>query len=324
MALSDYLVALQLEQEDIIDYCINESETDEINNDNQSKQLNILSNDQIEVLLRNGIESAELLQMYPQITHNKINNIVNNITNPKTININKQTSKSHGNLLVYGWIRKQKGSFVRIPECVTDLCLMYFGSLLFDSNILTFHENCNLDRILKEEIFFDSGYIVKTMEYKLLYRASEHNYSATKFHELCDNKPSTVVIIKNEYKHVFGGYCSVSIDTRTRRYTTDESAFLFLLRSVNNKIKVPIVYNIYKKECDMAVCYDPDAGPCFGWGHDIEITDQCDQSASSYCRPEMYQKQQTNELCGGDNYNSWDGDNWSFKVLEYEVFQILK
>ena len=45
---------------------------------------------------------------------------------------------------------------------------------------------------------------------KLLYRASEHGYTAESFHEYCDAKGPTLVIIKSEGGWIFGGYTTQS------------------------------------------------------------------------------------------------------------------
>ena len=37
------------------------------------------------------------------------------------------------------------------------------------------------------------------------YQATEHNCSAIKFHELCDNKGPTVILVRSK-EYVFGGY----------------------------------------------------------------------------------------------------------------------
>ena len=47
-------------------------------------------------------------------------------------------------------------------------------------------------------------------KWKLLYRASEHGYSAKSFHECCDNKGPTLVIIKSSGSWIFGGYTTRS------------------------------------------------------------------------------------------------------------------
>ena len=44
--------------------------------------------------------------------------------------------------------------------------------------------------------------------YKLLYRATIHGATAADFHKRCDNKGSTVLIIKSTYNKIFGGFTS--------------------------------------------------------------------------------------------------------------------
>ena len=43
-------------------------------------------------------------------------------------------------------------------------------------------------------------------KWRLLYRASEHGYTAKSFHECCDDKGPTLVIIKSSGGWIFGGY----------------------------------------------------------------------------------------------------------------------
>ena len=39
-----------------------------------------------------------------------------------------------------------------------------------------------------------------------IFRASEHNFQASKFHEYCDNKDDTLVIIRTEFGKIIGGF----------------------------------------------------------------------------------------------------------------------
>ncbi len=45
---------------------------------------------------------------------------------------------------------------------------------------------------------------------KLLYRASEHGYSGQSFHEYCDDKGPTLIVIKSSGGWIFGGYTTQS------------------------------------------------------------------------------------------------------------------
>ena len=47
-------------------------------------------------------------------------------------------------------------------------------------------------------------------KWKLLYRASEHDYTGKSFHEYCNDKGPTLVIIKSSGGWIFGGYTTQS------------------------------------------------------------------------------------------------------------------
>ena len=47
-------------------------------------------------------------------------------------------------------------------------------------------------------------------KWKLIYRASEHGYTATSFHECCDNKGPKLIVIKSREGWIFGGYTTQS------------------------------------------------------------------------------------------------------------------
>ncbi len=46
--------------------------------------------------------------------------------------------------------------------------------------------------------------------WKLLYRTSEHGYTGESFHEYCDNKGPTLIVIKSSGDWLFGGYTTRS------------------------------------------------------------------------------------------------------------------
>ena len=73
-------------------------------------------------------------------------------------------------------------------ECVKKYLYNYTSSLCFGSFLL---ENT------------DYGM-------KLLYRASEHGYTAKFFHNYCDDKGPTLIIIKSSEGWIFGGYTTQS------------------------------------------------------------------------------------------------------------------
>ena len=66
-----------------------------------------------------------------------------------------------------------------------------------------FLENSDYDDKMRE--WLGSDY-----DMKLLYRASEHGYTAKSFHDYCDDKGPTLIIIKSSEGWIFGGYTTQS------------------------------------------------------------------------------------------------------------------
>ncbi len=67
----------------------------------------------------------------------------------------------------------------------------------------SFLENSDHDDQLREWLGND-------YQWKLIYRASEHGYSAESFHNYYDDKGPTLVIIKSSEVWIFGGYTTQS------------------------------------------------------------------------------------------------------------------
>lgn len=59
--------------------------------------------------------------------------------------------------------------------------------------------------ISSDEVEHLKKWIGKDFKTELLYRASKDGWSASDFHNKCDNKGPTIVICKSNYDKVFGG-----------------------------------------------------------------------------------------------------------------------
>ena len=169
----------------------------------------------------------------------------------------------------------------------------------------------------------------------LLFRASDHDYSAFKFHELCDDQGATVTIIKTDHGNIFGGYTSESW-TGFRHWVNDKNAFLFLIKSDDELIdkKCPLLFDIKKNGSSSAgyyrwntqnhaVYHQRAIGPVFGAGNDIYISHNCHtvKSQAQYCSRKVsydYGEFTKLNLCGG-SYNDLD---LMFYVRDYEVFRV--
>ncbi len=43
----------------------------------------------------------------------------------------------------------------------------------------------------------------------MIYRGSDHGFKAVDFHNKCDDKGATLIIIKSEHQKIFGGFTNV-------------------------------------------------------------------------------------------------------------------
>ena len=100
-------------------------------------------------------------------------------------------------------------------EIRTDLNLIQCKDQLIQSKISRYYlknpsEFLPTTQIIEKE--YDS-YLrdwIGNYDMKLIYRASEHEYTGRSFHEYCDDKGSTLVIIKSSEGWLFGGYTTQS------------------------------------------------------------------------------------------------------------------
>jgi len=143
---------------------------------------------------------------------------------------------------------------------------------------------------------------------ELLYRASEHGFEASSFHKYCDNKGSTIVVIKSENDYIFGGFTSVPW-TNTDKDKEDNHAFLFNIYPFNKK------YKLTGSSKEYAVTHYPNHGPVFGGGYDIFIGSNCNNEKSSYTHSPCTYDSPPNGLSGKN-------DNEEFLVKDYEVYLI--
>ena len=166
---------------------------------------------------------------------------------------------------------------------------------LYESNI-----------IAKEEIPTMIGWLPKyPLKIIKLYDTNNDTHNAGAFHEKCDNKGTTIVLIKTATNSRFGGYTSKSWGSSNGDYICDPTAFLF---SFDTKKK----YNVNTPK--WAIYCHNQYGPTFGNGHDIHLSNYAPQNNSSYTNGMAYPLETQHELNKG-------GKNFTAK--NYEVYQII-
>ncbi|KAK8794764.1 hypothetical protein WA158_001745 [Blastocystis sp. Blastoise] len=124
------------------------------------------------------------------------------------------------------------------------------------------------------------NWLGKEKKWKLLFRAREHNYSASEFHKYCDNKGETVTLIKhkgkNNHINIFGGYTDQDWD----RNSGDKSPSKEFLFTLNNEHNIPPTQYLHNGNGRGIYC-SSSYGPVFGGGSDILIRDNCHTTNSN-------------------------------------------
>ncbi len=168
-------------------------------------------------------------------------------------------------------------------------------------------------------------------KWKLLYRASEHDYTAKSFHEYCNDKRPTLIVIKSDRGWIFGGYttqswsgegiyydCDLIIIIEVRK--CDSKAFIFTLKNPHG-VK-PTRY-MKRKESRYAIYCDSAFGPIFGSSKfDIGIDNQCNRKDKCYIKNDNEEGYECHPKYKCSLFVNTAGPNHSnyFSVLDYEVY----
>eukprot|EP01084_Bolivina_argentea_P099422 178726_1 len=159
-----------------------------------------------------------------------------------------------------------------IPIGIKSIIIKYCGYFFIDSSILNGNEKIILaDHILKNKI--NDG---ENDGIHLLFRATRDGFSEKKFHELCDNKGATVVIIKNNTGSTYGGFTTKHWKSDKHRHDVrDDKSFVF--RIINDR-------QVQQKRCIGILNYAY-YGPAFGINTsnlDIFLCGDCNTNPASH------------------------------------------
>ncbi|KAK6183343.1 hypothetical protein SNE40_010843 [Patella caerulea] len=122
-------------------------------------------------------------------------------------------------------------------------------------------KNEELTKLYRDQL---CKWIGRSVDFKLVYKASRDGMSPEIFHQKCDNKGPTVVIGYNTNGCVFGGYTSVDWEPctcGTAQTKQDGKAFLFGLKYMNKSS--PRIFPVKNPELAITICsaYSPVFGP---------------------------------------------------------------
>lgn len=118
--------------------------------------------------------------------------------------------------------------------------------------------------------------------FELLYRGSRDGFLIKDASLKIDNKGSTLVIIKSDYKKIFGGYTPIEWKRveKPEFSMKDGSSFVFSLRSDNSITKLENIDGLFE------VVHDPDL--LLSFYSAIGILDQCNESDQNYTDLSVY------------------------------------
>ena len=153
----------------------------------------------------------------------------------------------------------------------------------------------------------------------LIYKATRDGFANKAFHDRCDNKPNTIIIIRNNLNFVFGGF-TASRWNSNGEYIEDQNSFILSLRrnGTSNNYKLMIQAG----NSNYAIYGHSSYGPTFGNGNDIYICDQSNIYNGSSSTIWAYTPP---AYPSGSNYQTFlTGGFGNWLTTEIEVYQIFK
>ena len=154
-------------------------------------------------------------------------NIEKNIKNAYDVNSNLKKCSKENNIKIDFYPNEEK-EINKLLESINSFGKIIDNKslILFDSKII----NQNEEYIQNIKKWINNEKQIKT---ELLYRKTDNGDSYDTFHQLCDNKGPTLILIKGTEDFIIGGYTPLSWDSNSG-WKKDNETFLFSL--TNNKV----------------------------------------------------------------------------------------
>jgi hypothetical protein len=147
-------------------------------------------------------------------------------------------------------------------------------------------------------------------EFNLLYRDSRDGNTIQAFHDKCDNKGATIVVVKIENSdQLVGGYNPLLWDSSGRSLSTADS-FIFSFKSKNNIQSAKLGYSY---DSSTSIQCLSGCGPVFGSNHLYLWKSSFTAQQQWYSNPKSGKYSEIDDMPTGDFYAD-----------DYEVFQIIK
>ena len=147
-------------------------------------------------------------------------------------------------------------------------------------------------------------------ELRNLYTGSKHEFSASKFHEMCDNKGPSITVCRSEHDHIFGVYSQYPYASNgsVSHALEEGSIFVFRLESPQKIVKVNLKQNtgIYHT-----------AGYLTSFNYGMMLYDKANLNKS--CCPTSTDHFEIPPELNIDVYTYWAGSQ-HFSLKEIEVY----
>eukprot|EP00985_Skeletonema_marinoi_P015000 scaffold7652_cov80-Skeletonema_marinoi.AAC.1 len=145
---------------------------------------------------------------------------------------------------------------------------------------------------------------------ELLYRSSRDGLSNKAFHNKCDNKGRTLLVIETDTGEIMGGYTNKSWQS-DGEYDLAHKAFLFALSGFG--IGSPCKMKLQDEDDEYAMLGSANFGPMFGGGNDVWV-----DGSNLYLRVGYSYEKGPSEQLNGDSQDA----NRNYKIKEMEVFAV--
>ena len=154
-------------------------------------------------------------------------------------------------------------------------------------------------------------------QFELLFRGTRDGMTANAFHNKCDNQGPTIILIKNDKDHIFGGYAPISW-TKDEGNKNAPKSFLFTLTNIYNTKPT----KFQSKNNGNEVYHHKDYGPIFGkGGMDLCIySNFSEKNGPNANFPTSFQDGLGKK---GSIFTS-DNNTKNFTVKEIEIFKLLE
>ena len=154
-------------------------------------------------------------------------------------------------------------------------------------------------------------------QFELLFRGTRDGMTANAFHNKCDNQGPTIILIKNDKDHIFGGYAPISW-TKDEGNKNAPKSFLFTLTNIYNTKPT----KFQSKNNGNEVYHHKDYGPIFGKdGMDLCIySNFSEKNGPNANFPTSFQDGLGKK---GSIFTS-DENKGNFTIKEIEIFKLLE